>query len=419
MKCQYVFKKGDRKGKVCLKHNCRMHKSLHKKGSRGPVKKEAITTQTILNLETNSENKNTIMKYFESLQKLDINTTEYFKTQLFVDQSTSIPWNIYYNIRDYIGLKELSSIECLENRSLIREFIETITCEFDKEIYAMDNVKNEIINYICKFITNPHSQSNNIALFGAAGVCKTKFVKVLSSVLKLPMKTISLGGMKDTSYLLGHSQTYQDSKCGIIAQSIIDCGVMNPIIYFDELDKVSNGEYGQDIYGVLSNLTDPTINTSFKDRYFSNLAIDLSQVFYIFTFNDITKVNKILLDRLNTVYVESPSKKDKIVILRDYCFDDIVMNIGFPKSISLDDTCYTRIVEFTEKQIDNRITSGIRESSRILEKILLEINKDLLMQRLKEVDTVLHIDLETFMAYFVKLQHQFLQVEEGPSHMYM
>jgi ATP-dependent Lon protease len=155
---------------------------------------------------------------FLNIKKLDTNTTEYFKTQLYIDQATSKPWNIFFNIREQIGLDISSSssnslIHHMQIRLLIKEFIETIKQEFDKQIYGMENVKNEIINYVYKFITNPLSQRNNIALFGSAGGCKTKFITVLSSVLKLPIKIVSLGGMKDSSYLLGHSQTYQDSKC--------------------------------------------------------------------------------------------------------------------------------------------------------------------------------------------------------------
>jgi Lon-like ATP-dependent protease len=473
MKCNYKFRKGTRKGELCNELNCKQHSTrdnntiLEKQSSQEQqlqlqqqqqqkivtvsvtiptddknkklneldekksnleksIKKRLVhednIKQKILDLDTSIENKTSIMKQFLNIKKLDINSTEYYKNQLYIDQALIIPWNKYYNIRKQIGSSSssINSIsQFLQNHTLIKSFIDNIKSEFDKSIYGMENIKNEIINYICKFITNPHSQKNNIALYGSAGVCKTKFIKVLAKALNIPCKIISLGGMKDSSYLLGHSQTYQDSKCGIIVQSIIESQIMNPILYFDELDKISNGELGQDIYSVLSNITDSTINTNFKDRYFSNLLIDLSKVFYIFTFNDISKINKVLLDRLNVIYVENPTKKEKLIILKNYCLKELLENIGIINDISFEDRCYQMIIDYTDKQIDTRISSGIRESTRILEKILLEINKELLLNTTNMNDNIIYY--EQFIQYFNKLKSQFifLNIDNNPPpHMY-
>jgi ATP-dependent Lon protease len=474
MECKYIFKKGSRKGQVCGQHNCQLHinnssikpqthpsqsqnQTSNQSGNTSKVVTVSVTIpqtednskkeleqlaekkaeieksvkkrlinednikQKILDLDTSIDNKTSIMKQFLNIKKLDINTTEYYKNQLYIDQAILIPWNKYYNIRDQIGINGhyFTLDEHIRDKILVKNFIENIKKELDESIYGMDNVKNEIINYVCKFITNPHSQKNNIALYGSAGVCKTKFIKILSKALSLPLKIISLGGMKDSSYLLGHSQTYQDSKCGIIIQSIIESKIMNPILYFDELDKVSNSEYGQDIYSVLSNLTDPTINSNFKDRYFSNLSIDLSKVFYVFTFNDISKINKVLLDRLNVIYVQNPTKKEKIIILKNYCLNDIRENIGIPLNIEFDDECYNMVIDYTDKHIDSRVSSGIRESTRILEKIILEINKEILLNIFDF--NVLIVTSEQFTKYFNKLKTQFIftETDEPPYHMYV
>jgi ATP-dependent Lon protease len=399
---------------------------VEKKGEiEKSVKKRIINEnnikQKILELDTSIENRTNIMKQFLNNKRLDVNTTEYYKNQIYIDQAMLIPWNKYYNIREQIGFNGnyFTLDDHIRDKIIIKSFIENLKQELDNSIYGMENVKNEIINYVCKFITNPHSQKNNIALHGCAGVCKTKFIKVLSKSLNIPLKIISLGGMKDSSYLLGHSQTYQDSKCGIIIQNIIESKIMNPILYFDELDKVSNSEYGQDIYSVLSNLTDPTINSTFKDRYFSNLSIDLSRAFYVFTFNDILKINKVLLDRLNIIYVENPNKKEKITILKNYCLNDICENIRIPYTINFDDECYKMVIDYTDKHIDSKISSGIRESIRILEKVVLEINKEILLNIFDINQITIYID--KFTKYFNKLKKQFILIEsnEPPYHMYV
>lgn len=426
--CKYIFKKGDKKGKYCDTIDCILHKLkkphkeiktpneikktetqeiLENKKSdlEQIIKKQILTNDNIklkiLTLNTNIENKTVIMKHYHSLCKLDTNTTEYYKHRSYVDSALNVPWDKYYNIKDHIkgNTENLQSI-------LVKDFIMSIKKEFDKYIYGMDNVKNEIINYICKFISNPDSQKNNLALYGSAGVCKTKFVKILSQILNLPVKIIPLGGVKDSSFFMGHNFTYVESNYGIIMQSIIDSKIMNPILYFDELDKVSQADTGKDIYSVLSNLTDNTVNTTFTDHYFRGMKFDLSKVFYIFTFNDISKIDKVLLDRLNVIYVETPSKKDRAKILSEYCLNDIIKNIGM-KSINFVPECFIHLVNYVDSVIDTKISSGVRESIRILEKILLEINKEILCE-INTTTTLKLVNFNQYLIYFNKLKSQFL-----------
>jgi ATP-dependent Lon protease len=401
--CKYIFKKGIKKGNKCNNVNCldhkirKPHKLIKKNHNEDDIKTK------ILNLNTSDENKFEIIKHYNSLCKLDQSTTEYYKHKSFIDYSLKIPWSNYYNIKDNIKDQK------------IKIFIENIKKEFDLKIYGMDNVKNEIINVICKFISNPNSEKNNLALYGSAGVCKTKFVKILSNVLNLPIKIISLGGVKDPSFFMGHNFTYVESNYGIILQSIIDSKIMNPILYFDELDKVS--DTGKDIYAILSNLTDTTINSNFTDHYFRGMKFDLSKVFYIFTFNDITKIDKILLDRLNIIYVETPNNDEKCKILSDYCLSDIIKNIKMPE-IVFEKECYKHLVNYIDKIIDKKYSSGIRESIRVLEKILLEINKEILCEICVNLKVIKY---EKYIEYFNKLKSQFLleSIENIPLHMYI
>lgn len=416
-KCTYVFKKGPKKGSVCNIINCLQHGNTGNTSNFSKdreekvniildvvtkrLKKEEDIKTKILNLDTSIDNKVVIVKYYQNLKKLDFNTTEYYKNQIFIDNCLSIPWNKYYKIKD--NMKNL----------YVKEFIEKIKSEFDKEIHGMENVKNEIINYVCKFITNPQSCQNNIALYGCAGVCKTKFITVLSKVLNLPLKIISLGGIRDSSFLLGHHYTYVEATYGSIIQSIVQTKIMNPIIYFDELDKISLTDAGSDIHSVLSNLTDNTLNYRFSDHYFRGINFDLSKIMYVFTFNDISKINKVLLDRLNIIYVENPKDSDKIIILDKHVLPEIKSNITKEKNtlynLTFDKDCYNVLINYVNNIIDKKMSSGIRECSRILEKILLEINKEILLKTFKLTSTTsTNIDKNTFESYFNKLKSQFL-----------
>jgi len=380
--CTYVFKKGNKKGQNC--NDICNQKSLFCLKHERQLKQEMQTTtivrinndrsslednlkQRILSLETSSENKTVILKHYHNMKRLEPNSTEYYKNQIFVDLALSYPWSKTFDINTF-----------LEGTN-VKSFVYYLKTMFDKHIYGMQHVKNEIINMVCKLITNPNSKRNNLALCGNAGIGKSKFIKVLAEVLGIPLKIISLGGIKDSSFFLGHGYVYVESGPGKILQNIIDAKIANPIVYFDELDKVSETEHGKDIYSFMSYLTDPTQNTEFTDHYFYGMKFDLSKIFYVFTFNDISKIDKILLDRLNVIHVNTPSTKDINVILKKYCIPDIIDNIGMYKRIEFSDDQIDCIIKTFENNFDKTVSSGIREYHRILEKILLEINKDILL----------------------------------------
>lgn len=418
-KCEYIFKKGVHKGEKCDKDSeldslfCIAHTNQMKNLQletliRQKNKEEDDIKNKILQLSTNFENKLVIYKHYENIKRLDSSSTEYYKNMMFINSALSIPWNKYYDINSAIDGVDISY------------FIKTIQEEFDKQIYGMDSVKSEIINYICKFITNPKSTRNNIALYGPAGVAKSKFIHVLGSVLGIPVKTIALGGVKDAAFFLGHGYVYVESGPGKIIQNIIDSKIMNPILYFDELDKVSEAETGKDIYSFLTYLTDPTQNTNFSEHYFYGMSFDLSKTFYVFTFNDITKIDRVLLDRLNVIYVPTPTKSEKIFILEKYCLPEMMSNIGVTKNIQFEQECFHKIIDFTERTIDLNVSSGIRESYRILEKIILQINKDILLKKFREKDKKIIIDLKQFNEYFKLIELQVRQSDiDNISHLFM
>lgn len=427
--CKYVFKKGQRKGKLCnevcviktsfcAKHPIQIEQppQIIKVFNKPIVVNERLTNeetikQRILSLETSDENKGVIHKHYNNMKKLDPNSTEYYKNQIFVDQSLAYPWNNLYNINDTFINKDND----------VKTFIEYLKKCLDEQISGMDHVKNEIINIVCKMITNPKSNRNNIALHGAAGVGKSKFIKVLSQVLGLPMKVISLGGIKDSSFFLGHGYVYVESGPGKIIQNVIDSKIANPIMYFDELDKVSETDNGKDIYSFLSYLTDNTQNNEFTDHYFYGMKFDLSRVFFVFTFNDVTKIDKILLDRLNVVYVSTPDDDEIITILQNHCLPEIISNIGLQKPLLLDNSQLKLIHSTFKHTIDTNVSSGIREYYRILEKVILEVNKDIL---LGIFDTFNHtnpirLELKLFEHYLNQITSQYATEDKSYLNMYI
>ena len=442
--CSYIFKKGIKKGKCCkdschldtmfckkhfeLTNNTDKKKVLIKdtKDDKKPVEQTVIHVNKIvnkklqednlrdkiLNIKTSDLNKSIIFKHYNNMKRTDANSAEYYKNLIFVDSSISYPWDNFYNIKDKIN-----------KSGNIQEFLQYTKQSLDKEIYGMDNVKNEIVNVVCKLITNPESNRNNIALYGPAGLGKSKFIKVLSDVLGLSMKTISLGGIKDSSFFLGHGYVYVESGPGKIIQNIIDSKISNPIMYFDELDKVSETDNGKDIFSFLCYLTDPTQNNKFSDHYFYGMEFDLSKVFYVFTFNDINKIDKILLDRLNIIRVDTPSDDDIIQIVENHCIPEIIINIGIKKSIEFNRNNIRYIIDYCKDFINKTITSGIREYYRVIEKIFLELNKKVLFNPEDYSDELIVINESLFKKLFDNIKGQLYCTQEDSfniaSHMYI
>jgi DNA polymerase III delta prime subunit len=192
----------------------------------------------------------------------------------------------------------------------------------------------------------------------------------ISKVLNRPFQQINMGGITDADYLIGHDSTYVGSKPGRIVQALINSKVMNPIIFMDEVDKISSTEKGNDIQSVLIHLTDPIQNKDFQDKYFSGLNIDVSKAVFIFSCNDENKLSPILKDRLNIIKIKEPSIQDKTVIGKKYLLKELVCNVGLSfENIKLEDDVVKHIINSYCKD-----DVGVRGLKKCIESILMKIN---------------------------------------------
>lgn len=391
MKCKYIFKKGIHKGTICNEVMCKKHQLQHPE--KASILSSSDTSLEILKkkvaaLNTTNINKQVVLKHINNLSYLEPSSQEFYKNKLYIDLALKFPYN---TVKPITPSQDLS------------KFLINVSCILDKHIVGMSFVKNQIINLVCKMITNPYSKRNIIALHGKAGIGKTKLVEAIAECLNLPVRTISLGGIKDVSFFTGHGYVYVESGPGKIIQNVISTEISNPILYFDELDKVSFTNHGKDIYSFLSYLTDPSQNVKFTDQYFYGMEFDLSKVFYIFTFNDISVIDKVLLDRLNVVYVSEPSIDEKVDILIGQCLPDIIQNIGLQFKIDIPKAVVRAFITKYNNVFDNRYSSGIREYYRIMEQVLLEVNKRNLSQSLVVKNDIYYLDHQTFFGIIEKV----------------
>ena len=169
-----------------------------------------------------------------------------------------------------------------------------------------------------------------MSINGPIGAGKTTRVKEgISKILNREFEFIALGGNSDASFLEGHSYTYEGSSWGRIIQIIMDSKCMNPVIYFDELDKVSDTPKGEEIIGILTHLTDTTQNSEYHDKYFSDISFDLSRCLFIFSYNDESKINPILRDRMYRIQTKGYDTKEKLIIARKHLLPKIREQVNF------------------------------------------------------------------------------------------
>jgi hypothetical protein len=198
------------------------------------------------------------------------------------------------------------------------------------------------------------------------GICKA---------LGLPFAFIALGGASDGSYLDGHSYTYEGSTWGKVVDILMKAKCMNPVMYFDELDKVSYTYKGEEIINILIHLTDSSQNDKYQDKYFTDVEFDISRSLVIFSYNDESSINPILKDRMVRIQTEGYKMEEKVVIAQKYLIPELLNEFKFRR----EDVQFTdEIIKFI---IQNRIEEeeGVRNLKRAIEAILSNINLNVLL----------------------------------------
>ena len=311
--------------------------------------------------------KGAAMKKINTLRYMEPGSGEYYKIKNWVDTFMRIPFGKYQNLPVNID----------DGIETCHEFMAKAKETLNDAVYGLNDAKMQIMQMLGQLVTNPTAIGTAIAIHGSMGTGKTTLVKEgISKILNRPFAFIALGGATDSSFLEGHSYTYEGSTWGKIVQILIDSKCMNPVIYFDELDKISDTPKGEEIAGILTHLTDTTQNSQFHDKYFAEVDFDLSKCLFIFSYNDEKKVNPILRDRMYRICTKGYDKKQKTVISNKYLLPKIREQVKFTDSdIIIPDEVLHYIME-THCSGEE----GVRNLKRCLEIIYTKLNLYRLMK---------------------------------------
>ena len=300
------------------------------------------------------------MSKYNALCNIEPSSTEYYKVNHWINGFTGMPLGVYKNLPVKM---EDGAEKCNEFMTKVQKCLETA-------IYGHDEPKLQIMQFVSSWIANPKACGNVLSVHGPPGVGKTSLIKDgVAKALDRPFHFISLGGATDASFLDGHSYTYEGSTWGKIVDVLIQSKCMKPIIYFDELDKISQTPKGDEIMNILIHLTDGAQNDRFQDKYFTGVDLDLSRCLFIFSHNNNDLVNPILRDRMYNIAVKGFSIKEKLVIAENYLLVSALKDAGLHEKVSIGKEILQHVIEnFTGGE------PGVRELKRCIQTIVSKIN---------------------------------------------
>ena len=325
-----------------------------------PKNKEQPVMFKILNMNTTPEIQAQLMSKYNNLQALDPSSGEYYKMRNWLEKATALP----------LGVRKQMPVKVDDGPEVCSAFMTRARKCLDEAIFGQQEAKLQILQFIAGKITNPQANGMSLLLIGPPGIGKTSLIKQgIAKALDWPFQFISLGGDSDASTFNGHQMVYEGSHCGKIVNSLVAAKSMSMVLMFDELDKVSNTAKGEEIQNLLVHLTDSAQNSEFEDKYLSGIPLDLSQSMFVFSGNDINKIDKILLDRFTVIHLDGYGPKEKLEIAEKFLLPGALKQVNLAERVGVPKEIVTHVLETYAKE-----EKGVRELKRCMEQIAQKLN---------------------------------------------
>ena len=331
-----------------------------------------------------------IKKQLERFARMHPDSSDASMTQTYLDWVLEIPFG------------------SLAKKSLEISNVET---QLNKDHYSLEKPKDRIVEYFAvkellelRGVSLKKGAGAILCFSGPPGVGKTSLANSIATALKRPLIRIALGGLEDVNELRGHRRTYVGAMPGRITQGLIDAKKMNPVIVLDEIDKVSRSQKG-DPTAALLEILDPEQNSEFRD-YYLNFDLDLSNVIFIATANDVGRIPAPLRDRMEFITLSSYTPQEKFEIAKRYLIPQELKKHGLKKSeLSISKPALKELIHsYTREAGVRNLRRRVAEMCR---KVALEILKD-------KSRTKVSISLKNLKEFFDKSVFEIEKTDKVP-----
>ncbi len=288
-----------------------------------------------------------LLREANKMLKVSPSSQEYGLIKTYLDSILEMPWNVY--------TKDTVNIEKAEK-------------QLEKDHYGLKKVKERILEIISVRKLNPDVKSQIICLVGPPGVGKTSVGKSIAAALGRNYARVSLGGVHDEAEIRGHRKTYVGAMPGRIVNAIKQAKCMNPVILFDEIDKMGS-DYKGDPSSAMLEVLDPEQNSTFTDHYFE-IPLDLSDVLFITTANTTDTIPAPLLDRMEIIELSSYTREEKFNIAKKHLLPKQLKKHGENrKTVKISDKALYAIIDGYTKEagvrgLEKKIAAICRKSAK-------------------------------------------------------
>ena len=285
------------------------------------------------------------------LSRMSPNAADFQVSRGYLELVAELPWNVI--TEDNLELQSAKEV-------------------LDEDHFGLDDVKERILEALAVLLLNPETKASILCFVGPPGVGKTSLGQSIARAMGRKFERMSLGGLHDEAELRGHRRTYIGAMPGRILQAVRRCGVRNPVLMLDELDKMGR-DYRGDPGSALMEILDPAQNKEFRDNYL-NLPFDLSKVFFITTANTLEGIPRALIDRMEVLELTGYSELEKVEIARRFLIPRQQENAGLkPEQLELTDEGLRLAIQRYTRE------AGVRELERTIGRLARKRAKDSLL----------------------------------------